>query len=425
MIGLGICTLRQYQFNRKLKQILALLPRSAEAQSSLPILSHLRGAISLVSRSHQQLEEELQFLQQILEAAPIGYLQVDRFNQLLWCNQYSQQLLKIDRWDPKRQRLLLELVRSYELDRLIEQTRSQQTPQKQEWVYQTTSFSRADLRSLDYSLTLSASSMPLPEGRVGVFLENRQPIIDAIASRDRVFSDLTHELRTPLTSISLVAEALQTRVDPSLTRWVEQMQGELDRLISLIRDSLDVTQLQQQPEVSLDRQSLNLKALLLSVWQILYPLAEAKGLIFNYLGEESLEIFGDRDRLMQVFLNILDNSIKHSRDRGSIQVEITVEKPLETRPDLESEITIDIIDSGCGFRELDLDRVFERLYRGDASRHRNFASSPPDASPLRRGSGLGLTISQQIIVAHGGEIRARNHPETRGAWLQIKLPNFP
>nr|WP_239121653.1 HAMP domain-containing sensor histidine kinase [Spirulina major] len=421
---MGVCTFKQYQFNRKVQQILALLPHGAEAQSSLPILSRLRGGISLVSRSHQQLEAELQHLQQILEAAPIGYLQVDRFNQLLWCNRYSRQVLKIDRWNPDRQRLLLELVRSYELDRLIEQTRNQQTPQEQEWVYQLTSFAREDARSLDYSLTLRASSLPLPEGQVGVFLENRQPIVEAIASRDRVFSDLTHELRTPLTSISLVTEALHTRVDPSLKTWVTQMRGELDRLISLIRDSLDVTQLQQQSEVCLDRQFLNLKALLLSVWQILRPLAEAKGLTFNYLGEESLEIWGDRDRLVQVFLNILDNGIKHSGDRGSLRVEVTADYPLETRTDAEFWITIDVIDSGCGFRESDLERVFERLYRGDASRHRNLVSSSSGVSPLRRGSGLGLSIAQQIIIAHGGNIRARNHPETGGAWLQIKLPNF-
>ncbi|MGK7926897.1 MAG: sensor histidine kinase [Spirulina sp.] len=431
VIGLGICGFRQYQFNRKVRHILTLLPHREDFESSLPLLSRLRGAMNWLARSHQQLEEQLQQLQEAVERAPVGYLQVDRFNQLLWCNEVSRQLLHIDRWNPKRQRLLLELVRSYELDRLIEKTRQEQAPQQQEWVYQITALSgktppssSASVRSLDYSVTLRGSSVPLPEGQVGVFLENRQPVIDAIDSRDRLFSDLTHELRTPLTSIYLVAEALQTRVDPSLKTWVDRVVGELDRLISLINHALDVTQLQQQSSESLDLQPLNLKALLFSVWQSLEPLARQKDLTFNYVGEESWQILGDRDRLVQVFLNILDNSIKYSPDRGSIRVEVKIEGSRETRTEPKSWITIDLIDSGCGFRESDLERVFERLYRGDASRQRTVNSSGSEESSRRRGSGLGLTIAQQIVLAHGGAISANNHPETGGAWLQIQLPKF-
>lgn len=424
LLASGIGAFRQYQFNRKAKHILALLPRRAEFESSLPILSRLRGATNLLERSHRELEEQLQQLQAAIDSAPVGYLKVDRLNHLLWCNQYSRQLLKIDRWNPDRQRLLLELVRSYELDRLIEQTRRQQTPQQQEWVYQSVPFSEETAPSQDYSVTLRASSLPLPEGQVGVFLENRQLMVEAIASRDRVFSDLTHELRTPLTSIYLVAEALQTRVDPSLKMWVDRIVGELDRLIALIEDALDVTRFQQSSETNLDLQPLHLKELLLSIWQTLEPLARQKALTLNYSGEESWQILGDRDRLVQVFLNILDNSIKYSPDRSAIWIEVTAKESVETPNHSKSWITISVIDSGRGFRESDLERVFERLYRGDSSRQRNVDFSSSESSSLRRGSGLGLTIAQKIVLAHGGTIAAKNHPETRGAWLQIQLPEF-
>ncbi|MEM9540554.1 MAG: HAMP domain-containing sensor histidine kinase [Cyanobacteria bacterium P01_E01_bin.42] len=421
-IGLGIFAFGQYQFNRKAQHILALLPRRAEVESSLPILSRLRGAVNLLTRSHQELEEQLQHLQAAIDIAPVGYLQIDRWNHLLWCNPYSRNLLKIDRWNPDRQRLLLELVRSYELDRLIERTRRKQQPQEQEWAYQSVPLSEETTSAQDYCVVLRASSVPLPEGQVGVFLQNRQPIIEAIDSRDRVFSDLTHELRTPLTSIYLVAEALQTRVDPSLKTWVDRIIGELDRLMALIADSLDVAQLQQPSETHLNRQPLNLKELLFSVWQTLEPLSEQKFLTLDYSGAESCQIFGDRDRLVQVFLNILDNSIKHSPDRSTIRVEVTTCQSVTAPSDPNSWITINVIDSGSGFHESDLDRVFERLYRGDSSRQRNVNSS--QVTSLRQGSGLGLTIAQTIVLAHGGTIAAKNHPETRGAWLQIQLPEF-
>ena len=83
---------------------------------------------------------------------------------------------------------------------------------------------------------------------------------------------------------------------------------------------------------------------------------------------------------------------------------------------------IDIIDEGAGFSGNDLPRVFERLYRGDASRYRQPTAENVATLGRSSGSGLGLAIVQQIVQAHGGTVNAQNHPETGGAWLQIHLP---
>ncbi len=126
-------------------------------------------------------------------------------------------------------------------------------------------------------------------------------------------------------------------------------------------------------------------------------------------------VVGDRSRLTQVFLNLLDNAIKHNSVQKNILVQVC---PIESQNSSNSQkIKIDIIDSGTGFNETDLPYIFERLYRGDKSRTRE-----QDGSLSLDGSGLGLAIVEQIIQAHDGEILAKNHPTLGGAWIEIILP---
>jgi two-component system, OmpR family, phosphate regulon sensor histidine kinase PhoR len=438
-LGLGLCTFKYYQRNRQLKQMIDSLAQGTAEDSDLPVLSRLRREIYAVNEDRQHLEAELSIWKQVLEAAPIGYLQVDEENQVLWCNQVSRHLLRINRWNPQELRLLLELVRSYELDRLIERTRKAQRPQVEDWVFQTTQLPGEKTPTVQspgvaHSIALRASSIPL-EGRcVGVFLENRQPLVELNQARDRAFSDLTHELRTPLTSIRLVAETLQNRLQGVERTWVDKMLQETNRLIELIQNCLEISQLEKNPAEHLSYESIELKSLILELWQTLEPLAKAKELTLNYSGCDPLYLQGDRARLTQVFLNLFDNSIQYSPPQTSIQVEVEQVETLTARSESAIGqqksskdgrwIIINIIDSGCGFNESDLPYVFERLYRGDRSRVRPSASDRAESPVSRSGSGLGLSIAQQIVQAHGGSITAQNHPKTGGAWLKIRLPNI-
>lgn len=515
-LGIGFWLWQQRRFQRKLRQMLGVLQMDSSS-TSMPVLSRLRREIALANQHREELEEELLLRKQLFEVAPLGYLQVDEENQLLWCNQQARQWLQIDGWEPGQIRLLLELVRSYELDQLIEQTRHRQQPDIHEWVFHPPCLDGEAMREVR-SLTLRAFSWPLPQDQVGVFLENRQPLIELSQSRNQWFSDLAHELRTPLTSIYLVAETLQERLKPPESRWIEQVLHETNRLIHLVRDWLELSNLENHPNKSLTYQSVELRSLILSAWQTLEPLAQLRQLTFAYCGPDTLRLKADEARLTQVFLNILDNSIKHSPSGEAIRVEVTqlvedmgsettdedatpsqdvkslrspisTENPIghlslgvekqsdreepnpigndnpeaspSTPPDLlqpsdplsaaatdslsgvasnqelatvapsgrlepgnRSVIQIDIIDSGLGFSDSDLPHVFERLYRGDASRQKpQKLSGRLETSGGGSGSGLGLSIVQQIIQAHGGSVTAKNHPETQGAWLQIKLPN--
>ncbi len=425
-LGIGFWLWRQHRLQRQLGQMLSSLQADATSPS-LPVVSRLRREIALANQHREELEKELEIRQWLFQVAPLGYLQVDDENQLLWCNEQARQLLQIDRWEPGQLRLLLELVRSYELDQLIEQTRRRQQPYIREWVFHPPCLDGAAMGEVR-SLTLRASSWALPHGQVGVFLENQQPLVELSQSRNQWVSDLAHELRTPLTSIRLVVEALQGRLKPPESRWIERLLNETNRLIDLVQNWLELSNLEKNPHKSLTYQPIELRAIIQSTWQTLEPLAQQKQLHLAYSGPDSLWLKADEARLTQVFLNLFDNSIKHSHPQSAIRVEVTcpIVEAGGIHPTQEhSSVQIDIIDSGSGFSETDLPHVFERLYRGEASRQRIQAVSE-GVSVLGRssGSGLGLSIVQQIIQAHGGSIQAKNHPETGGAWLHIELPQI-
>ena len=148
--------------------------------------------------------------------------------------------------------------------------------------------------------------------------------------------------------------------------------------------------------------------MILSSWQRLEPLAQEKQVILNYQSEDSEPILinADRDRLMQVFLNVFDNSLKYSPTQAVVRVIVQQKQGL---------LQIEIIDQGSGFNLTDLPHIFDRLYRGDPSRTRQ------SFSQYRQGSGLGLAIAKEIIQAHGGSIQAENDPKTGVACLILSF----
>lgn len=434
-IGIGLCLCQQFWIRKQLRQMLQMLQTDGSS-ISLPIVSRLRRAIAMSNREREQLEAEILAWQHLLQIAPFGFLQVDEENQLIWCNPQAQQLLHIQKWQPGHPRLLLKFVRDYELDQLIEQTREQQEPAVREWVFHPANPAPQEMVQ-GRALTLRGYSWPLPQGQVGVFLENRQPLVELAQARNRWVSDLAHELRTPLTSIQLVAEMLPAHLQPPWNQRAESLLGEINRLIKLVQEWLELCHLEAEPYKNLSRQPVELKSLIHRVWQTIEPLARQKQLTLSYSGPESVSLLADESALTRVFLNIFDNSIRYSLPQQQIQVLVTLPPSPQVSGNHNGEpssVLIDMIDSGAGFRESDLPYVFERLYRGDPARSRQATpfglpqgvssaeSAPTPPYGRTAGSGLGLAIVKQIVQAHDGTIQAKNHPETGGAWLQIQLP---
>ena len=427
-LGLSLYLWQQYYFRSRLKKIIKVFSASGDRNISLSPLSLIRRELYLLDQKRRELEQIEENWRIVVEQAPIGYLVVNGDNQLIWCNSEAQFLLKIDRWRFGELRLLLELVRSYELDQLIEKTRQTQKKQEKEWIFYFTKYassveknpaatnSTASSRIVN-SIEIKGYGFPLSNNQVGVFLVNLQPLVELSQSRDRAFSDLAHELKTPLTSISLVGENLLNRLQNPEYRWVEQMLKEVTRLSNLVQEWLDISRLQDDPTQVINYETLDLCELIVSVWGILEPIAKKKQVTLNHHPTVNSIIEGDKSRLMQVFLNLLDNALKHSPPNSTISVNVTVEQS-ETNHN-KTQAIVDIIDSGSGFAESDLPYVFERLYRGDKSRTR---SPDLNSNNIFSGSGLGLAIAKQIISSHKGSIQAQNHPKHHGAWVHLTLP---
>lgn len=428
-LGLAFWVLWQYLWRQRLNKLLRLLQQVKFVVPTGSKFNHLAAAITSQQQRCRALEQQIEIWQQVLEVAPLAYVQVNRVNQLMWINSEAVQLLGVDgRVDEPLgnapQRLLLQIVRSYELDQLIAQTRKAQQPKQREWVYHPPLLLQQG--QPQQARPLHGYGFPLANGDIGVFLADRQEVQVLKAERDRWIADVAHELKTPLTSMRLVAETLQPRVEPRLQVWVDRLLQEMVRLGDLVQNLLELGRLSQDASTELRLTDVDLPALTHNVWLSLEPLANQKRLQFCYQGPEALHVTLDQSQFFRVLLNLFDNAIRYSPDQGKIQVHITT----NTSTTIETAVTqmaeamlcLDVIDAGPGFSEIDLPHVFERFYRAEASRVRHTGPTPSHRSG---GSGLGLAIVQQIVTAHQGRITAQNHPETGGGWLRIFLPLAP
>jgi two-component system, OmpR family, phosphate regulon sensor histidine kinase PhoR len=418
-VGAGSCYIwRESHVKKQLRQLLAVMETDEDREDiSLSIVSQLRRRAMITQQRQQQLQSELFGWQSLLQSAPIGYLHLDANNQVLWCNQQAQNLFQIHKWDAGQGRLLLELVRSYELDRFIEKVRSRsfdlesssQVTNELIWQfhfgYQDTANSK--------SIWLKANSIPLANGAIAVFIESQQDRVDAETAQERWLSDLAHEIRTPLTAIYLLAETLQAKVTPDLTRWADRILKETNRSIDLVQHFSELSHLETSTTQQLRLVEVDLVRLIDDAWHTFAPVAAQRQIEFIYTGVSQLVLEIDPTRFTQVLINLFDNSIKYCPDRGHIWIDIQLLAI--------DRVKIDLYDDGSGFTKADLPYIFDRLYRGDVSRQRP-PTSNSNLNSQTTGSGLGLAIVRRIILAHQGTIVANNHPTTNGAWFEIILP---
>lgn len=217
-------------------------------------------------------------------------------------------------------------------------------------------------------------------------------------------ANVSHELRTPLTAIRMAAESLHMgamRDDRMRAKFLNNIQGEADRLTRLVNELLTVANLMGRPVLHMSK--FQLQGLADEVESTLSHHAKLANvqLVVN-CPDDVPAVEADRDRLQQVLINLVDNAIKFTPASGAVTLDVS-------QPDA-STVLCKVIDSGIGIPPIDLPRIFERFYRVDKARSR-----------VTGGVGLGLSIVKDIIEAHHGKIEVTSEVN-KGTTFNITLP---
>jgi len=234
-----------------------------------------------------------------------------------------------------------------------------------------------------------------------------QALEEADRVRRQLLADVSHELMTPLSAIRGYVETLSmpevTLDDETRGRYLEVAREETYKLEHIIGDLLDLARLEGGGN-TLEFDSVLVDDLFRRVGDRHRPTLTDRGITLNTTAAAGTPlIWGDADRLEQALQNVAANAIRHTTEGGTVT--------LRAEP-LDGFVQITVADQGPGIPAEHLPHIFDRFYKADASRA---------GTPIRSGSGLGLSIVRAIVHRHGGDVSATN-PSGGGAMFALLLP---
>ena len=221
-------------------------------------------------------------------------------------------------------------------------------------------------------------------GRLGMSLDYMaSQLNESDKFQQKFLSNISHDFRSPLTSIKGYLEAIQDGTIPPemLDKYIGIMLFETERLTKLTSNILTLNELDPK-SVRLDISTFDLNSIIRHTVETFEGTCKKKGIKFNITYANSVQnVKADKGRIQQVIYNLIDNAIKFSKENSYIY--ITVKEKGE-------KAQISIKDTGCGIAKEDIDKIWDRFYKSDSSRGRD-----------KKGSGLGLSITKEVIQAHG------------------------
>lgn len=224
-------------------------------------------------------------------------------------------------------------------------------------------------------------------GRLGMSLDYMaSQLNESDKFQQKFLSNISHDFRSPLTSIKGYLEAVQDGTIPPemLDKYIGIMLFETERLTKLTSNILTLNELDPK-SVRLDISTFDLNSIIRHTVETFEGTCKKKGIKFNITYANSVQnVKADKGRIQQVIYNLIDNAIKFSKENSYIY--ITVKEKGE-------KAQISIKDTGCGIAKEDIDKIWDRFYKSDSSRGRD-----------KKGSGLGLSITKEVIQAHGENI---------------------
>jgi len=336
----------------------------------------------------QQFEDVSQILNWVDDINQ-GWIIITSKNKILFINKQAKKLLSIKKDSKILGKSLFKLEIPDEIKREIQKLNRAKT-----------------FKSIPYFFhekELEISLMPGSKSTTLILLTNKRSLDYQRQLQERMLGDAAHELKTPLTALMLLGDRLEDLVKKKDRPLIKRLRKEILRLKLMVNDLLELSRLVNSSSVQDElTKTINMEEIVLSSWNTLKPLADKKKLNLVNTSKTNSLIEGNSEKLYRVVFNLLDNAIRYSPDSANINTQIHED---------EKHLILSIKDEGPGLSKDDLKNMFQRFYRGDPSRFKN----------KRIGSGLGLSIAQQIVVNHKGAIEASN--DTNGGTLmKIKLP---
>ncbi len=262
-------------------------------------------------------------------------------------------------------------------------------------------------------LTLHNLSGRLPVPQTGDELERLSLALNQMITRldgafqhnRRFLADASHELRTPLTVLRGELEAISQQADgePELQDRIGSVLEEVERLAKIVEGLFSLSRL-DAGEAQAEWVRVDLVKLAATTAEQMGLLAEDKGIVIHCESAGEVTVQGDRGRLKQVIVNLLDNAIKYTPPGGRITLRTGVR---------DGNALLDVADTGVGIPAVALPRVFERFFRVDQARSR-----------AEGGAGIGLSIVKSITTAHGGSVSVESEDQ-RGSCFHVRLPQHP
>jgi heavy metal sensor kinase len=248
-----------------------------------------------------------------------------------------------------------------------------------------------------------------PDDEIGqlasVFNETLARLENSFEQLRRFTADASHELRTPLTAIRSVGEVglQEHRGEAAYRETIGSMLEEADRLTRLV-DSLLTLARADAGQIRLNPETVDLADLSRDVAQYLSALSEEKKQTVSIQADHPVQAFVDRIVFRQAVINLVDNAIKYSPQRGDIRITVTRD---------DANAILEVMDSGAGIDAALREQIFDRFYRIDKGRSRESG-----------GVGLGLSIARWAVVANGGVIEVTT-TSSGGSTFQIRVPIRP
>ena len=291
-----------------------------------------------------------------------------------------------------RDRPFMQVVRDHDLRLLM--TRALESRQQE----------RNEVELLNNRRFVSAIATPLAGSEsTGVLLtlHDLTRLRQVETTRREFVSNVSHELRTPLSSVKALAEALENGAleDPDTARdFVRRIHGEADRMSALVDELLELSRL-ESGQAPLEMETVDVAALARGEIEAFQLRAEAAGAVLeSRLPEAPALVRGERDKLRQVLVNLLDNALKFTPSGGAVTVFVRT---------AAGGVQVSVRDTGAGIPAEHLPHVFERFYKVDRARRDG-------------GTGLGLAIVRHIVEAHGGTAQAESR-EGEGTTVSVTL----